>query len=198
MTWVSSGTISLAGGTRDHTPRSSASWRTIQRRNRFRRLQPTRPTGAERNSRRPAVLRHAGRTPAVEIERQRTRREAVERAFDVVGARRRRPRRRTPRSIRRGRSSDACIQISATISGSRVQRWTMSANAARRGADRSAGRTRPARGPIDRQHALDRLQHARHPAERQRGGDESDHFTIVGPRVTAGRSGSDRSPNRDS
>jgi hypothetical protein len=39
ITWVSSGTISRDGGTRDHTPRSIASRRTIQRRNRFRRLQ---------------------------------------------------------------------------------------------------------------------------------------------------------------
>jgi hypothetical protein len=40
MTCVSSGTISLAGDTQGQTPRSSASRRTIQRRNRFRRLQP--------------------------------------------------------------------------------------------------------------------------------------------------------------
>jgi hypothetical protein len=40
ITWVSSGTISFAGDTRFHTPRSSASQRTIQRRNRFSRLQP--------------------------------------------------------------------------------------------------------------------------------------------------------------
>ena len=40
ITWVSSGTTSADGGTRDHTPRSSASRRTIQRRNRFNRLQP--------------------------------------------------------------------------------------------------------------------------------------------------------------
>jgi len=32
--------MSLAGATRDHTPRSSASRRTIQRMNKFNRLQP--------------------------------------------------------------------------------------------------------------------------------------------------------------
>jgi hypothetical protein len=40
MTCVSSGTISFDGDTRDHTPRSSASRRTIHRRNRFSRLHP--------------------------------------------------------------------------------------------------------------------------------------------------------------
>jgi len=40
ITCVSSGTINFAGDTRFHTPRSSASRRTIQRRNRFNRLQP--------------------------------------------------------------------------------------------------------------------------------------------------------------
>jgi hypothetical protein len=40
MTCVSSGTTSLAGETRVHTPKSSASRRTIHLRNRFIRLQP--------------------------------------------------------------------------------------------------------------------------------------------------------------
>jgi len=39
MTWVSSGTTSFDGDTRVQTPRSSASRLTIQRRNRFSRLQ---------------------------------------------------------------------------------------------------------------------------------------------------------------
>jgi hypothetical protein len=38
MTWVSSGTTSFDAGTRVQTPRSSASWRIIQRRKRFSRL----------------------------------------------------------------------------------------------------------------------------------------------------------------
>jgi hypothetical protein len=40
MTCVSSGTISFDGEMRVQTPRSSASRRTIQRRNRFKRLHP--------------------------------------------------------------------------------------------------------------------------------------------------------------
>jgi hypothetical protein len=40
MTWVSSGITSLAAETRVHTPTSTASWRTIHRKNRFSRLQP--------------------------------------------------------------------------------------------------------------------------------------------------------------
>ncbi len=40
ITCVSSGTISLEGDTLVQTPRSSASFRTIQRMNRLRRLQP--------------------------------------------------------------------------------------------------------------------------------------------------------------
>ena len=39
MTCVSSGTMSRAGERRVHTPRSISSCRTIQRKNRFRRLQ---------------------------------------------------------------------------------------------------------------------------------------------------------------
>jgi len=39
ITCVSSGTTSFDAGTRVQTPRSSASWRIIQRRNRFSRLQ---------------------------------------------------------------------------------------------------------------------------------------------------------------
>jgi len=45
ITCVSSGTMRLAVRTDDHTPRSSASRRTIQRRNRFIRLQALPPDG---------------------------------------------------------------------------------------------------------------------------------------------------------
>ena len=70
ITCVSSGTISFARGIDVHAPRSTSSRRTIQRRNRFRRLQPLPPTAAERNSRRPcapapaARRRPSGRAPS--------------------------------------------------------------------------------------------------------------------------------------
>jgi hypothetical protein len=48
MTCVSSGTINRAGVTRDQTPRSSASLRTIQRRKRFRRLHAEPAEGREK------------------------------------------------------------------------------------------------------------------------------------------------------
>ena len=63
MTWVSSGTISCAGRTRDQMPRSTRSMRTIQRRNRFRRLQAPPEPRAARRSRRRRAWRASSRRP---------------------------------------------------------------------------------------------------------------------------------------
>ena len=55
MTWVSSGTISREGDTWDQTPISTASRRTIHRRNRFRRLQALPADGREKKYATPGV-----------------------------------------------------------------------------------------------------------------------------------------------
>ena len=147
---MSSGTISCAGDTRVQTPRSSASRRTIQRRNRFSRLQRAArrrpreevarrraasgrgrrplsgrgPARASRSCRAPAATSSAPALVALEEE-----------AFDRAAAR-----------------SSICrsIHSSATRSAPRVQRWTSRRTAAPRGADRTGGRRPPARAPSPR------------------------------------------------
>ena len=176
MTCVSSGTTSLAGDTRVHTPRSSASRRTIHRRNRFIRLQPLPRTGAERNSRRRGVSAlfhtpHAGRAPArasktVERGFDILRRRVVafeEEIFDRPGAVDHLPHDPQQRDqIRSARPPMDDIGERGAV--------TMGIEAAHVGRRLAAHH---------RQHALDRLQHARDAPERQRRGAEADDLAIL-------------------
>ena len=139
---------SLAGDTRVQTPRSSASRRTIQRRNRFSRLQrAARPTAAERNSRRPAAAAPGRRPPADRAPARASRSCRAPRSTSsaprIVALEEERL-----RSIP-ARSSICCSShSSATRSAPRVQRWTMPANAGAVAARIEArGRRRPARRP---------------------------------------------------
>ena len=155
-----------------------------------------RPTGAERSNRRPAAS--APRPYAAFRSSASARVEKLSSAAaDVVG--------RRVVALEKNPSIDPArsiicrsIHSSATMSAPRVQRWTRPSNAARVArADRTGGRTRPAPAPS-------RPARARSTAARSRRG-----RTPAPPRRTrrprdrrrdrsAGRSGSDRSPSRDS
>ena len=118
----------LRRGTRVHTPRSTASRRTIQRRNRFSRLQALPVDGRGKKYDTPGWT---ARRPPSDVERQRAASRTTRSAGSTSARRRRARAGRTLRPIPPRRSSAAVASISATRSSPRVQRCTSGANARR-------------------------------------------------------------------
>ena len=175
--------MSRAGDTVLQTPRSIASRRTIQRRNRLSRLHALPPTGAGRNSRRPGRF---GIRPyaAVEIRLQRASGKRVERRPDVGGAW---IVAGHEEALDRSRFAQHPLQDQQqrhqVASADPAMHERIDAGAMRARVERAdEGRRRRAHHGHQR---FDRLQHARDAAERQRRGAEADHLLVLRRRVAA-------------
>ena len=182
MTCTSSGTTSRAGDTRVHTPRSTASRRTIQRRKRFRRLHALPADGCAKKRLHAGVARcrqrAAGRSPGP--ARRTTRGRARCRA-----TRGRRRRGRTARSmplrpqhvLQHAQERDDVLAARPAVHERRerpaVARRVEGAHERRR------------RRAHHAEHGVDRREDARDAAERQAGRDEPGDLAIRRVRIDA-------------
>ena len=179
ITCVSSGTINWPGRTFDHTPRST---RSCAHHPAQKQVQPL--AGA------------AGRRPREEIRDAGLRPLRARRSASRSSARARvendcRPRRHPPRLRRRPSAKKPSIEplcVDHLVKDPHQRRevgavgpamhQVIEALAIARRIELADERRR--RRPHHRQHAVDRIQHALHAAERQRRGDERHHLAIVG------------------
>ena len=132
---------------------------------------------------RDARLRPLAAVDRRHVERQRARRERLQRLADVNGIARSVPRRRSLRSIRCDRSSGRRIQTSAAKSAPLVQRCTRCVNRSRSRAGVKPRTNAAGDGPITASMPSIEFSTLCTRPNASADGDERDHFPIVGPLV---------------
>ena len=126
------------------------------------------PTAAERSSTRRDALGHAA-VGAPDVERQRARRETVERGRRCPAPPDRQPSQEEPFDRARAIEHLPQDQSSATMSTPRVQRWTIARSSGRRRLGSKLRTKAAGPRPDDARSSVSiELQHARHAPERQR------------------------------